>query len=473
MKGLRGDLLITLGAHLLTKPLWLIIDNLIQDRLGHEVYGLIGALHSFALWANVIADWSFSYYITRQVAQTPHRLRAIAGETLLPKLFLATLTWGAFLLLGYLIGYARENLWWLAGLLAYQVALSLIQYFRSFFQGAQLFRADALLGNAEKMVIVFLILSVWGHISGDLYVGVLASGGGIALIGIAAWAWWQFGPWHPQMEIAFTATLLRRLMPYTLLVLVSGLNERINQVLIERLSGPYENGLYLGAYRWFGASLMYLWIVLPIFYARFASLGHRPTRNLWRTFLMGQLTAAVPLLSVTLVMFVEPDVFLVLFRHSTATELSKMASILQILSLAGTLSAVFNIYSTHITANHREGVSLGITGLSLAANLVWSWWGIPRYGATAGGIGLLVSYGIFSLGHYVFFQRWVGLPRPVGTLPWMLLSVWLGTGLSLHLLRPYVPPLPKGLWGAVAVSAFGMTLYLLGTLHLWRRVSRL
>jgi hypothetical protein len=88
------------------------------------------------------------------------------------------------------------------------------------------------------------------------------------------------------MEIAFTATLLRRLMPYTLLVLVSGLNERINQVLIERLSGPYENGLYLGAYRWFGASLMYLWIVLPIFYARFASLGHRPTRNLWRTFLM-------------------------------------------------------------------------------------------------------------------------------------------------------------------------------------------
>jgi hypothetical protein len=83
----------------------------------------------------------------------------------------------------------------------------------------------------------------------------------------------------------------------------------------------------------------------------------------------GQLTAAVPLLSVTLVMFVEPDVFLVLFRHSTATELSKMASILQILSLAGTLSAVFNIYSTHITANHREGVSLGITGLSLQQTL--------------------------------------------------------------------------------------------------------
>lgn len=473
MKGLRGDLLITLGAHLLTKPLWLIIDNLIQDRLGHEVYGLIGALHSFALWANVIADWSFSYYITRQVAQAPHRLRAIAGETLLPKLLLATLTWGAFLLLGYLIGYAQQHLWWLTGLLVYQVTLSIVQYFRSFFQGYQLFRADALLGNAEKMVIILLIISVWGHISGDLYVGVLASGGLVALTGITAWAWRRFGPWHPQMGISSTPTLLRRLMPYTFLTLVSGLNERINQVLIERLSGPYENGLYLGAYRWFGASMMYLWIVLPIFYARFAALGHRPARNLWRTFLMGQLTAAVPLLSVTLVMFVEPGVFLILFRHSTPTELSKMASILQILSLAGTLNAVFNIYSTHITANHREGVSLGITGLSLVANLLWSWWGIPRYGAMAGGIGLLVSYGIFSVGHYIFFQRWVGLYRPVGTLPWVLLGVWLGAGLSLHLLRPYVPPLPMGLWGAVAVSAFGMALYLMGTLHLWRRVSRL
>ena len=473
MKGLRGDLLITLGAHLLTKPLWLIIDNLIQDRLGHEVYGLIGALHSFALWANVVADWSFSYYITRQVAQAPHQLRAIASETLLPKLFLSSLTWGAFLLLGYLIGYAQQHLWWLAGLLAYQIALALIQYFRSFFQGIQLFRADAFLGNAEKLVIILLILSLWGHISGTLYVGVLASGGLIALVGIAAWAWRQFGPWHCQMEAATTSTLLRRLMPYTLLVLVSGVNERINQVLIERLSGPYENGLYLGAYRWFGASMMYLWIVLPIFYARFAALGHQPTPMLWRTFLMGQLTAALPLLAVTLVMFVEPDVFLILFQHSTAPEIFKMASVLQILSLAGTLNATFNIYSTHITANHRERVSLGITGLSLIANLLWSWWGIPRYGAMAGGVGLLVSYSIFSVGHYLFFQRWVRLARPAGTLPWRLLGIWLGTGLSLHLLRPYVPPLPKGLWGAAAVGVFGVVLYLMGTLHLWRRVSRL
>jgi O-antigen/teichoic acid export membrane protein len=170
MKSLRSDLVLTVFSHLLTKPVWLIADNLIQDRLGHETYGLIGALHSYATWANVIADWSLSYHIARQIAQASHLIRPIAAQTLLPKLFLSLLTGGLFLLLGYLVGYAKESLWWLSGLLGYQILLSWIQYFRSFFQGAQLFRVDALLANAEKAAVIVLILAFWRYMSGHLYI---------------------------------------------------------------------------------------------------------------------------------------------------------------------------------------------------------------------------------------------------------------------------------------------------------------
>jgi hypothetical protein len=100
MKSLRSDLVLTVFSHLLTKPVWLIADNLIQDRLGHETYGLIGALHSYATWANVIADWSLSYHIARQIAQASHLIRPIAAQTLLPKLFLSLFTAGLFLLMG-------------------------------------------------------------------------------------------------------------------------------------------------------------------------------------------------------------------------------------------------------------------------------------------------------------------------------------------------------------------------------------
>ncbi len=165
--------------------------------------------------------------------------------------------------------------------------------------------------------------------------------------------------------------------PYALCPLSPGQwPQRAHQPGFDRasISGPKgEWPVPEGAYRWFGASLMCYGGVLPIFCARFAGLGHRPTRGLWRTALVGPLlAAAVPLLSVTLVMFVEPDVFLVLFRHSTATELSKMASISRkSRRFSGALSAgIQYLQHARFTANHREGVPLGITGLSLAANLL-------------------------------------------------------------------------------------------------------
>jgi len=473
MRGLRADLILTLLSHLITKPLWLITDNLIQDRLGHESYGLIGALHSFATWANVIADSSLFYYITRRVAQPAQSIRTIFAQTFLPKIVLSFLALGLFLGIGHLLGYTQRSFWWLCGLLGYQILLALIQYFRSFFQGAQLFRIDAILGNAEKAVIIVLLLAFWPYISGDFYIGILVMGSLIALLLVAIWAWRRFGPWPLYARGRVLLPLFYDLTPYALLLLVSGLNERLNQVLIERLAGPYDNGLYLGAYRWFGASMMYLWVVLPIFYARFAALGYRPTPLLWRTFLMGHLSAAIPLMAVTLVMFVEPRLFLILFRHSTEAELNTMAANLQILALAGTLNALFNIYSTHLTANGQEKASLVIMLLATVVNIVGCWLWIPRYGAIGGSLGLLVSYATFSLGHYLFFQRWVGLRKPVGVMPWFLMGIWVGVAGFIRWLQAFLPYTAKGVWSGAAVLLFVGGLYIAGTLHLWRRVSRI
>jgi O-antigen/teichoic acid export membrane protein len=472
MKGLRGDIALTLLSHLITKPLWLITDNLIQDRLGHDTYGLISALGSLASWANVVADWSFSYHITRQVAQAPHLTVTIASQSLFPKVLLSFTAWGLFLFVGYLWGYRETSLWWLGGLLVYHVCLAGIQYFRSFFQGHQRFRTDALLGNAEKAILILLLMAFWGQLSGGLYIGLLAAGGVGGLILVGIWAVRQLGPFEWRFQLTELRSLGVQLTPYALLVLVSGFNERLNQVLIERLSSAYENGLYTGAYRWFSAATMYLWIVLPIFYARFALVGYRPTAQLWRTFLMGQLTAALPLLGITLVMLVEPRLFLIFFQHSSENELQAMATNLQILSVAATLNALFNIYSTHLTANGREGIALSIMLMASVLNVAVCMGLIPIFGAQGGAYGLLASYVFFSVGYYVVFMRWVGLPRPVGGLPWRLLGLWLGLGGGLLAIRSYAPDLPLGVWGGIGLALYGAILGAAGIIHFWRRVSR-
>ena len=43
-----------------------------------------------------------------------------------------------------------------------------------------------------------------------------------------------------------------------------------DQVMLERMAGDVPTGLYAAAYRWLDAFSMYLWIVLPMFFARFA-----------------------------------------------------------------------------------------------------------------------------------------------------------------------------------------------------------
>ncbi|MDT7942771.1 MAG: hypothetical protein RQ993_05815, partial [Bacteroidota bacterium] len=62
--------------------------------------------------------------------------------------------------------------------------------------------------------------------------------------------------------------------------------------------------------------------------------------------------------------------------------------------------------------------------------------------------------------------------RPVGSLPWMLLGIWVAVGGFMRWLQSSLPYVTKGVWGGVAVALFAGGLYMTGTLHLWRRVSR-
>jgi O-antigen/teichoic acid export membrane protein len=59
--------------------------------------------------------------------------------------------------------------------------------------------------------------------------------------------------------------LLKDSLPFAMITLVYGINERIDIVMLERLSSATEAGLYAGPYRWVDAVMMYMWTVLPIF----------------------------------------------------------------------------------------------------------------------------------------------------------------------------------------------------------------
>lgn len=465
MKGIGPALLITFLAHLLIKPLWLVTDNLIQDRLGHEVYGLIGALNSLATWASIMADWGLSYVITRSIAQGQKDHLDFYQPATFLKVVLSLSSLAGFWGIGYAMGYRGEALEWLGWVLVYQVVLAGIQYLRAFFQGNQAFKSDALLGNLEKGVILILLYVFWGQINGELYVILLASGGLLSLGFIAYWQRVWYGRLVLRAELASALRLLRRTTPYALMILTSGLNERLSPILLERIAGAHASGLYLGAYRWLSASLMYLWIILPIFFARFARLSANGT-GLASTFFFGQLSSAIPLLGVSLVMLVEPELFLLLFRHSTAEEIAEMARNLQILSFYIAFGGIFLIYSNYLTATgHEKGVWFTQALASLVNGLLCVVL-IPIYRSNGAAIALVGSCVVSSLALYVLFGLYGPPIRGWKKLPWKLLGSWLGLALALWLLRELLPPAKMGIWAGVALGGFGLYVWLSGFLKL-------
>ncbi len=470
MRDLGPAILITLLAHLITKPLWLIVENIIQDRLGHDVYGLIGALSSLSLWANVGADWGLSYIIMRRLAQGHEDNSEIYQHSLFLKVLLSFGSLVSFWLIGYAMGYRDQALVWLGWLLVYQVALAGIQYLRAFFQGHQAFRTDALLGNLEKAFILLLLFGFWNKIDGGLYVMLLAGGGLMTLAITLYWQGYRHGWLTLRAQLSPALRLLRLTTPYALVILTAGINERLNPIFLERLASAHTNSLYLGAYRWLGASMMYLWIVLPVFYARFARIGSDGS-GLASTFLFGQLLSAMPLLAVALVMLVEPELFLILFRHSKPEEIANMARNLQILSFCAALNSVFNIYSTYLTANGHEKSIGYIQAVAVIVNIVLCTLLIPSWQSNGAAMALAASYAVFSVASYILFRRTLPSLDIDRSLPWRLLGSWFGLGIGLLLLRQAMPSLSLGMWTGLALFSYGLYAWISGLLKiLWQNV---
>ncbi|MCS7188977.1 MAG: oligosaccharide flippase family protein [Bacteroidia bacterium] len=405
MKTFHRDIIITLIANLITKPLWILADNLVQNRIGHTSYGLIGALLGLGQWAIAIGDWGLYALITREMAQQPRLYPSLIASTLTLKVWLTLFTLLLFLGLGWILGYREKQLLWLFALVLYQLSISYIQFFRAYFQGTQQFRIDALLSAVEKAIVVLLIFLAWQFLKDDIYVSILVLAGITSASLAGVWVWRRYGipRWERNTQVLWQ--VFRHMTPFALLSYASAVNERLNQILLERWLGAYENGLYCGAYRWFSAAMMYLWIVMPLFFARFAQLGPQRSPELPRTFVWGHLVAALPLILVGGIFIGEPKLFLVLFTHSTPQEIDQMSQILQVMSVPLMINGIFIIYSTYLTALGYEWVAFWWVVGSALLNGITCLLSLPALKGVGATLGLAASYLLQGIGFTFHFAK--------------------------------------------------------------------
>ncbi|GAA4504510.1 hypothetical protein GCM10023172_30800 [Hymenobacter ginsengisoli] len=410
---------LAVALNLLVKPGWVLLENSVQDQLGHSVFGLIAACSALAVVVATFADLGLTQFTVQRLAAKP-TFADRQFPTLLP--LRGLLTVGSLLVLlalGWVLGYRGGQLGLLAAVGAGLLLTQYGQFLRAPVQARQHFNTDALLSVLEKLMALALVagLLLGKQLSLSTYVGarLVAAGFTAALfLGLLRRLFGRLPHRWPRRRSA--RQLLRGSLPFAFIALLYGINERVDMVLLERLSSAREAGYYAGAYRWLDAVMMYAWTVLPLFFARFAHMASRP-RELRRLLWVGQRVVAVPLLLVVAFVLFRGEVLFWQFGHSTGPELAHMVLCLKILFLNVLVNAFFAIYSTLLTGTRHQQPVSWLVAFSIGLNLTLNLLLLPRFGAVAAALNTLIS-GVLVSGGYV----WLVAQRMRIAVPWHLLA---------------------------------------------------
>lgn len=402
--------------NLLVKPASLLVESITHNQVSHDDWATYTSLFSLGFVFCALSDLGINQFLTKTIASDTNNFKKEYPFLFSIKLVLSVLFPFSMLLVGKLMGYTANELLFLFWLSFSHGLIQLISFFRSSLQGFQLFKQDAYAANFDKLFFIgFLLVLYFTHattIEGVIHARILSLLVTLLLLFFllkAKQAW--LNPVLPTKNT--TKLLLSNALPFAFITILYSMNEKIDQVMIERLAlDRSEASIYAAAYRWLDAAMMYLWIVLPLFFARFSYRELNKTDK-QQLLTIGLGITSTPLIVVSIYSLFYGDTLFQLFSNSNQTEIALMTQCFAILSIALLLQGCFAILSTYLTANNEtKSVSILLT-LSIALNISLNYYFIPSYGALAAAYTTLLSTLFLSLGYVFLF-----LQKKIFTLPY-------------------------------------------------------
>jgi len=416
--------------NLLIKPVWLLVEMQVQDSVGHEAWGTYAALLAFGFLFITLSDLGVNQYATKALADQPELFRTWFPNLLIFKLFAAGVYPFIMVGLGWALGYRDEELYFLLLLCLVHGFNQVMEFFRGTVRAGQHFKLDGFLSVFDRLFLLGLTgaLFVYGlSVERFIYARLLTVGVGTVLFyGVVMRL---YGWVRPNLDLPLVRKVVRHSLTFALMTVLYSLHDKVDQVMLERLAGSRENGLYAGAYRWLDAFSMYLWTVLPIFFARFAYFL-RDIREQERLLHFGQVLTALPLILVSLFGFFYGEKLFFLFDQQTTPEdLATMTACLKALFVAAFLNGFFAIFSTLLTATGYERIVNRMIVISILLNIGLNAVFIPRYGAVASAWTTVLSYAFLDLAYLLYIQFRLDIRVPYVQIAKLLLTAGLSAGL--------------------------------------------
>ncbi len=251
-----SNLILVLFLNFLVKPLWVFgIDLTVQNRVGEEAYGLYFAIFNFSLIFNILLDLGLTHYNNQAVARD--KVEVVRNFSFLTslKFFLGIAYFLVTLVGGYLIGYRSLGFYLLLILSINQFLASLILFIRSNLSGLHFFRLDSLLSVTDKTLMILvcgtLLFTPFLKVEFTVLHFALAQLFSYLLTTLIAFVivLKKARIFRFKFDIAYYRTGLKSSFPYALLILMMALYTRVDGVMLDRMTGSFESGIYAAAFR--------------------------------------------------------------------------------------------------------------------------------------------------------------------------------------------------------------------------------
>jgi O-antigen/teichoic acid export membrane protein len=322
----------------------------------------------------------------------------------------------AIIIIALIIGFRGYDIYIAALLGLIYLFIHFNGFLRANLQGNQLFKQDAWASNLDKFFLGILILGLFsfGFITLENFVlsrliSVSITFVALVILLVRKKVWVKPKLHKPHLKMFASMSI-----PYAWMTILYSANERIDMVMIHSLYSSHETGVYNAAYRILDAAMMYLWIILPFF---FAKLAHFDSSDEDKDKLIKNGTAitALPLIFLSGFAFFYGEKMFFMFTDSTPEDLESMKLYFIILSFSLLTHGFFSILSTYLTSNGHTRYVNNMIFLSILFNISLNLLFIPTYGGYAAAITTFCSSLFLSVSYLIYMKLYTNTKFPWGT----------------------------------------------------------
>lgn len=411
IRKLFGNISFVVLLNVLIKPVWLVLENDVQDKIGHTEFGLYTALFSLGYIFASLTDIGLNQYITKKLASEPSGIKGVFSTIFALKITMLILYPLFMTIVGWVIGYNEREIYFLIVLSFAQAIVQLLFFLRANFQANQHFMVDSTASVMDKFILILLVVIMLSQrITLDMFIYARLASLIVTVVIFYIVSIKLFDYIAPKLDLTNLKYLIKQSIPFAIITILYSLNEKIDSVMIDYLSRVSldvkkhaDAGLYAAAYRFLDASMMYLWTILPLFFAKFA-YHHSDFKEKQKLLNFGQIVVSIPMVFLSVFIFFYGEKLFFQQKNSSPEQLLIMANVLKVLFFSAAIQGMFAIYSTLLTSTGFEKkVSKMIVG-SIIINVIGNFIFIPIYGPIASAWITVVSTLFLSLA-YVYYTH--------------------------------------------------------------------